>query len=54
LGLQLDAYDIGTNTIKAHGGKVSGYIKSVADVEDGIFGTAMQNIYLSAAESRKK
>jgi hypothetical protein len=43
-GSQLDAYDIGTDIMKAHGGKGSGYIKSVADVEDGRFGTAMQNI----------
>jgi hypothetical protein len=43
-GHQREAYDIGTDTTKPHGGKGAGYIKSVANIEPGKFGTAMQNI----------
>jgi hypothetical protein len=53
-GSQLDAYDIGTDTTKAHGGKGSGYIKSVAEVEDGKFGTAMQNIKADESLRQKR
>jgi hypothetical protein len=52
-GSQLDAYDIGTDTTKTHGGKGSGYIKSVAEVEDGKFGTAMQNIKADEYRGKK-
>lgn len=43
-GNQPDAYDVGSDTTVAHSGKRSGFIKSVANVEAGKFGTMMQNI----------
>jgi hypothetical protein len=50
-GNQPDAYEIGIDTAMSHGGKASGYIKSVASVEAG-FGTMMQTI--SADQYRGK
>ena len=52
-GSQRDAYDIGIEAAGAHVGKGSGYIKSVANVEDGKFGTMMQNIKADEYRGKK-
>jgi hypothetical protein len=43
-GSQREAYKIGIDIVRVHGGKQSGFIQSIAAVEDGKFGTLMQNI----------
>jgi hypothetical protein len=52
-GSQGDAYDIGIDTTGVHGGKGSGYIRSVAGVEEGKFGTMMQNIKADEYRGKK-
>jgi hypothetical protein len=52
-GSQLDAYDIGTDTTKTHGGKGSGYIKSVAEVEVENLGPPCKTLKLTNIEAKK-
>jgi hypothetical protein len=52
-GSQPDAYEIGIDTAISHGGRASGYIKSLANVETRKFGTMMQSIRADRYKGQK-